>query len=267
MSDEVEKTECATIIQDVTQYAWGALSEDLRPTVAAHLAQCVSCRELVSFVSEFVAAASEGGALRQAPAEHPDPSLIVDLEADDLNEKDAREVSLHLLDCKTCREAYLLLRSLSDEQFEERVWAEQPWPVTLAKAMQLLIDLGKVYGSGTRIGPIQVLSERVALGAKVLEVPVGENVYRVQAMVTEAGFLSFDIAGSRTPVRAQLGVWVCSGAGENLISTKTDNSGNLHFEVPRKVSFGDLLVVTFSLKGTGMFFVFRVAARQRSAVA
>ena len=108
-------------------------------TVRLHLKKCPACTGLVSFVKEFIAEARENQSLQASSSEpHPDAALIVGLEADNLDEQTARKVGLHLLDCKTCREAYLQLRSLSNEQFEERVLekaaAPSSWPQIRSKA-------------------------------------------------------------------------------------------------------------------------------------
>jgi predicted anti-sigma-YlaC factor YlaD len=122
--NRIRETECARLNENVICYAWGILSQELRPAVEAHVAHCPSCNDLVSFVSQLIAVESKKRASQNAPTEHPDPSQIVALEADELKEEEAREVGLHLLDCKACRQAYLLIRGLSEEQFEERVLAQ-----------------------------------------------------------------------------------------------------------------------------------------------
>ncbi len=123
--NEFEKSECSMLSDEVTAYAWGGRGDELRALVEAHLNECPSCRQFVSFVQEFIATARENRAGPDAlPGPHPDASLIVDLEADTLDEQTAQKVGLHLLECKSCRDAYLRLRSLTDSQFEERILAE-----------------------------------------------------------------------------------------------------------------------------------------------
>src|ERR1700731_561904 len=121
-----DKTGCSTLADDVTLYVWSGLTAELRPAVKAHLKKCASCREFVAFMKEFVSTSRKDKAnAHTASGPHPDPSLIVDLEAAELDLKTSREVSLHLLACGPCREAYLRLRSLSKNQFEERLLAEE----------------------------------------------------------------------------------------------------------------------------------------------
>src|SRR6266849_824428 len=118
--DDVETPECSKLAREVTRYAWGELPEDSRPAIEKHLSQCPSCSELTSFVGKMTAAARENQGRWSPPADpHPEPSLIVDLEAEELDEETAERVSVHLLRCRPCREAYLRLRSLSMDHFEE----------------------------------------------------------------------------------------------------------------------------------------------------
>ena len=183
---DFEVPDCAKLADDVTRYAWGELPEGSRPAVEQHLQHCTACSELISFVDMFSAAARENRGRRDSPSEHPDPSLIVDLEADELEEERARQVSVHLLDCKPCREAYLRLRRLSDEQFEEKVLAgvlEGPeralaWTKVILRAVRGLLESLSVTGSGMLLQPAyagvgrgetEVLSDRLRLEDTVVD--------------------------------------------------------------------------------------------------
>jgi hypothetical protein len=165
---EADNTECLTLADDVTLYAWGGLTDDLRPAVEAHLRECPSCAKFVAFMKDFIAANRERLADAEMPSEsHPDASLIVELEADELDIKTSREVSLHLLDCRPCREAYLRLRSLSNERFEERLLAEE-------------IDLAESHSANTLVGPVRIVRElhlevSEPMRVKVLKAKTGEG--------------------------------------------------------------------------------------------
>jgi hypothetical protein len=159
--DESESPDCSKIADDVTRYAWVDLGKESRAAVEAHLKQCASCGELVSFVTELTAAARKNPEPDLPGQAHPHPSLIVDLEADKLDEQDARRVSLHLLDCKPCREAYLRLRSLSEERIEEKVLGgalEPPervpgWTTIILRVVQGALESLSVTGPGTLLQP------------------------------------------------------------------------------------------------------------------
>jgi predicted anti-sigma-YlaC factor YlaD len=190
---EQESFDCASLACDAIRYALRELPEESWPTVKAHLDRCKSCRELVSFAEMLTATAGRSQAKEKRPADHPDPSLIADLEADNLDPETARKVSLHLLDCKPCREAYLRLRSLTDVRFEQRVLAAdtaQPpraelpvdegesepewysgdprdrWQKFLEDELEKthLIDLGKYYEVGANLGPpgVQLIAAKPA---------------------------------------------------------------------------------------------------------
>jgi hypothetical protein len=117
----VEASGCSEFADEVTRYAWGELSEERRDEVEAHLQKCPPCKELATFTEDLIRAVREDPK-RSAPIAEPCPdvSLIVDLEAEALNEETARHVTAHLLYCKKCRDAYLQVRALSAERFEER---------------------------------------------------------------------------------------------------------------------------------------------------
>lgn len=166
---EFKKTECSVLADNVTLYVWGVLADDARPAVETHLRKCTSCGEFVAFMKEFISAnRNERTSAQMLLGPHPDPSLIVDLEADELDTETSQKVALHLLECEPCREAYLRVRSLNNDQFEELLWAEE-------------IDLGKNYAAGTQVGPIRIVSEKEYIFGPLLKVTVirftmGENV-------------------------------------------------------------------------------------------
>jgi len=227
-------------------------------------------------MQKFNALAKEGLTNVDSPGEpHPSASLIVELEADELEEKTAQNIRAHLLYCKTCREKYLLLRKLSQEQFEEHLLATDgpSWLRMLVKALEFVIDLGKTYGPGSLIGSIRVLAEQPAVAvrgggtststSKVLEVSVGENTYSIQVGATENDALSCDVAGVHTPVKTPLGVSVFSESGGELVSTKTDEFGNVHFVLPSV--HDDLLLLVLNLKGEKQEVLLRIPESKKPA--
>ena len=242
--NEFEKTECSKLADDVTRYAWGELAQDLRPAVEAHVKGCTSCTELVSFVKEFISAARQNAGRPTSPDEpHPDASLIVDLEADELDEETARQVSMHLLDCKPCREAYLLLRSLSNDQFEERVLATDFWQELIQEGASSFISGRKAHG-GTIVALFPGLLQNRGISFKVFEISAEENTYRVTLSISPEGAVSCDIKGTRTPLEIPLNVSASLADSGEQISTKTDTLGNGHLVVRGAL----LLIFDFSLK-------------------
>src|SRR5712692_9279347 len=116
-----ERPDCMQLSRDVTRYMFGELPEENKSFIETHLADCPPCSKRVVFARKFTALAKEQFTRADMPDEPcPDTSDIVALEADKLDEETARHVRAHLLFCKLCREEYLLLRRLSNEQLEEK---------------------------------------------------------------------------------------------------------------------------------------------------
>lgn len=241
------------------RYAFGDLPEKEQNTVDQHLRSCTSCQEFVSFVREFNSNLREARPLSRIAEETcPDPSLVVALEANELDKQAAQHVRAHMLFCRDCLEEYFALRRLS------RTF----WQEVVEKLKGLVIDLGRTYAPGTLIGSIRIVAEQPALGvrgdktekapSKVLEVSVGENTYSIELAVTEQSSVSFDIAGFRTPVKGPLGISLRSETGGNFFSTQSDEFGNTHFVVPGASLPDDILLLTLNLKGSEQQLLLRI---------
>jgi DNA-binding CsgD family transcriptional regulator len=286
--DDSEKPECTNLADDVTLYIWGNLAESLRPAVEAHLNECPSCNNFVSRMKEFIAASRTNRAKAEKfPSTHPDPSLIVGLEAEKLDEKDTERVSLHLLQCGPCRDAYLRLRSLSSERFEERVLAENEAPhssLQIQDTVMLLperaggkrraIDLGKIYGKNALVGPVRVSGEErltVTLHSyhtKELEVGVGEIVCFVKVVVTETEEharpqfeVDFRVASPQI-LNERLDVSVYSAKGRELVTRTANDRGVCHLWVPGTVSPGAKLVLSLKFKAIEQQLHFRLPIKK-----
>src|SRR5712691_4525374 len=143
-----ERPDCLQLSRDVTRYMFGELPEADASFIETHLADCPPCSKRVTFARKFTALAKKQLTRADTPDEPcPDTSVIVALEADELDEETARHVRAHLLFCKLCREEYLLLRRLSNEQLEEKA--------VTAKQGGLIIDpvpggikCLEIFGSG-----------------------------------------------------------------------------------------------------------------------
>jgi len=96
---------CAGIREALVWYPTGSLSEEERRRIAAHVAVCPECAEMLQFVTGFKAEIEEG------PSPHPDPETLV-LYAEDPQAVPASERSLiesHVKSCPTCAQELLLL--------------------------------------------------------------------------------------------------------------------------------------------------------------
>jgi hypothetical protein len=262
---ETDKTKCLTLADDVTLYVWGGLTDDLRPAVEAHLRECPSCAKFVAFMNEFIATNRKDSASVQMPSgPHPDASLIVDLEADELDAKTTRKVSLHLLYCRPCREAYLRLRGLSNDRFEELVLAEE-------------INLGEKYGAEMLVGPLRMwgagtlklsadmtvwfLKATAAQGIPISIAFYETNISAIKSLFT----VDFFIGPMPRKSKELLKAWTLSEAGEEL-EVKTRYKGDLRFcgfRIPAyKFQPGMQLLVTLDFSGNEQQLCFRLPAKK-----
>lgn len=120
---EVTVPSCDEIDELVTRYAYGSRqSREERSQVEEHLKNCVPCSELVFFVQKTMALARKEPIRFEPPTE---PCLTTDtfiaLDEGTLDEETGRKAKLHLLACPHCREVFLMLRSLSERQVQERI--------------------------------------------------------------------------------------------------------------------------------------------------
>jgi DNA-binding CsgD family transcriptional regulator len=141
-----------------------------------------------------------------------------------LDTETSRKVTLHLLECEPCREAYLRLRSLNNDQFEELLLAEE-------------IDLGKNYAADTQVGPVRIVSEKEYMLGPLLKVTVirfttGENVsisltlleskIPAKTHLFRAGF-NIEVVPETSIDRPEVSLW--SEKGKKLSAACTDATG------------------------------------------
>jgi len=243
--------------EDLIRYLDGALDENEKGALEKHLETCPDCRRYLSNVKDFNQGLTELGEEEFSSREPcPDSWTLVAYEAGKIDEESARNLRVHLLFCDDCREEFYDLRRAS---------REESWRELVDRLKESVIDLAKTYGPQKLLGSIRIVSEQPALArggetpkaiSKALEVPLGENVYSVELAITEDGFVSFDIAGVRTPAKMPLGIFISSETGGELMSGQTDEFGNTHFVVPSTAD--DLLLVTLTLNKDEQQLLFRV---------
>jgi hypothetical protein len=265
---EYSTTACAELEDKVTRFAYETeISQQDRRRVEEHMKACPTCGELVFFIQKTRDLARKTPIrFEQASESCPDADTIVALEEGTLDRDLSRKLGVHLLHCKQCREAYLLLRSLSEERFEEKVLERfdthaARWPEWLARVKTFVVDLSKTYGPGAMLGAIRIAAERPAFAvapargekaaepvSKVLELNLGGNVYGIELGLREDGSITCDIAGYETPQEKPAHVAVVSENGE-LFSTETDRHGNAHFALEKQVISRGIHVLTLQLDG------------------
>src|SRR6266849_2403109 len=106
---------CLTLKEQVTRYAYGdALSTAEEQTLRAHLAECTSCQDFVSFVRKSRAVARTD----------------VTPEAGRTGCPSADEIRQHILNCRWCRAEYLRLSNLVSEEIPDFVFNAAPSQTT-----------------------------------------------------------------------------------------------------------------------------------------
>src|SRR6266852_5528117 len=111
----------------VMSYAYGqALSAADRQKADKHLGTCADCRETVGFIRQSLKTTRTRPEPTDPGEPHPDPALIVALEADTLDAPTSEHVSAHIVHCDSCREEFLTLLKWSNERVEERALAGDP---------------------------------------------------------------------------------------------------------------------------------------------
>lgn len=255
---------CMEMIDSVTRYAHRDMAEGEEGRVAKHLDECPSCRDFVNFIQEFSEA---GKQQRLTPDEpHPESSVIVALEAEELDKEESERVFAHVLRCDTCRKEYLFLSGVSGAAIRERLFATdvlsvkdraREWIKALLSYLgDRIINIAKTYDPGTVIGGVRVLAEAPAFGfrggapekapSKLLEVAVDGFTYGVTIGIDAEGSPWCDIAGV-TGEEGPVAVTFYSDEGEEFLSSKTDEHGNGHFTVPRPAR--ELLIIELQRQG------------------
>lgn len=237
--DHDQVTGCAQFGDEVSRYLWGALPEERRAAVEAHLRECAPCRELATFTKDLIAVVREDSSRVLPIAEPcPDASLIVGLEAEELDEITARHVTAHLLHCKKCRDAYLLLRTLSAGKVEERalkdadvaeVSRRQAENASLAEQERLYVNLVEriratkvpTRGFGVLNMPFDVRTSDKEMRDLVI---IGSEMFYVEVSRTAFG-LRISTArkhGEKRQVQLALSHW---DTDELLLVWSTDENG------------------------------------------
>src|SRR6266849_8356348 len=118
---------CKTVEPLVMSHAYGrTLSASDRQKAEKHLGTCADCTEAVGFIRASIKTARTHPQPPGPGEPHPDPALIVALEADTLDAPTSEHVSAHIVHCDQCRAEYLTLLKWSNERVEERALARDP---------------------------------------------------------------------------------------------------------------------------------------------
>jgi hypothetical protein len=248
----------------LVRYAEGTLSFNERGAAEQHLGDCAACRDFVSFVQDFnsaLVAAKPDGDGPDEPC--PDSSLIIALDADELDDETARQIRAHLLFCRACLEEFFLLWRLGQEEGSAFV----SWLPQFEKLKERILDLGVTYGVGTLLGPLRIAAEAPAFAmrggpdageaSKSVEVKVGENTYGLEFHASTDA-VSCDIVGFQTMLQSPLEVTIFSESGAKVASTHTDKFGNVRISAPRNRSASGMWLLSLACGGAERQILFRV---------
>lgn len=243
--------------EDLLRYRDGLTQGDEKRVLEEHLAGCTECRDFLSFVKGFSEGLSHLEKEQLSSAEPcPDSWTLASYEAGKVDEETARHLRTHLLVCDRCAKEFHALRraSLEESRFER-----------IERLKEFVIDMGKTYGLGNVIGPVQIIAERPLFAMrghgsskvtnKILEITVGENTYSLEVKLDENQRLSCDIAGIRTHTKEPLRISVHSGKGEELAFAHSDKTGNCRFAVPRASGTDNFRIITIELKEVRQSFL------------
>jgi hypothetical protein len=176
----------------------------------------------------------------------PDSWTLASYVSGDLNQEAQQAVNAHIAFCDTCFDEYAAL--IGQDKLWQLLQGERTLVGDIAEArFQKSMGWKKTVANFVRQKGQEV--------AKVLEVAVGGNTYSV-ALSLEGGALSCSVAALRTPLKSALRITVGSGTGKELISTRSDESGNSRFVVPSAA--GDMRVLTLDLQGIMHQISFRI---------
>jgi hypothetical protein len=233
----------------------------------------------------------------------PDSWTLASYVTGELDDKEARRtINSHLAFCDSCFKDYAALVgpekiaamfSEAGKKFSVKNAASKNitvddlnarWRRIRDEKMKCIIDLGRIYGANTHMGPIRIAAEKPTFSAgewktalndlgtrilgtewcdgelsKEIEVPMGKNAYRVKLRASSKEVVC-DISGLRTPVQMPLRILLWETRDEKTLysvtSWQTDNFGNAH--IPFAATIGTLLALNLVLKDKEQSIGFRI---------
>jgi hypothetical protein len=250
--------------EELLRYAENSLTPAEKRTVDEHLKVCEDCRQQLSFIEDLKG--SLGGLSEEEFSSNepcPDSETLVSYEAGEVDAETARHLRAHLLFCDTCAKEFYALRRAS---------REESWRELIERLKKFVVDFAQSYGPGALLGQIRVVAEQLAPAvrggelqkalSKVLEIPVGENIYSLEATATQEGSLSCDVTGLQTMLKVPLSILVRSETGEELLSVESDKLGNCYFSVPLSSGSWNSCVLSFNLQGNESHLLLRLHGAQ-----
>src|SRR6266404_6874949 len=214
----------------------------------------------------------------------------------ELDDKTRRTINAHIAFCDSCFEEYAALAG--PEKIADILsigftpWASNlqelwdRWPRIRDDKEKCIVDLGRTYGIGTQLGPVQIAAERPAFWKSILsnflssdpddtfragsgellfkqiEIQVGENSYRIELSLLR-GEIVCKISGLHTPLQVPLRIvlWETKDGKElsALGTDHTDDFGNTEIPVV-VINRGVTLILTLVLRDREQLVGFRIPA-------
>src|SRR2546426_11290260 len=133
--------------EKLTRYVFGELAGTERHAVEEHVGSCTPCQDFITFARGFNGALREAKPQSSGPGEScPDASLIVDLEAGELDSETARHVHAHILFCGQCKQEFYALRQLRSPS----------WTKLVVDAVRGALECANLSGSAELVEPAYI---------------------------------------------------------------------------------------------------------------
>ena len=204
--------------EKLTRYAFGELVGTERQAVEVHLGSCTPCREFLAFARGFNAALQEGKPESSDPGEPcPDASVIVDLEAGELDSETARHVHAHILFCANCKQEFYALRGLRSPS----------WTKLVIDAVRGALECVSISGSAELLEPVYIgvrdagrsdKRNRIEIEDTLVDADSGTTSHMRLAIEAEPNRDSAAIFLAATPPQAEWKVSVFGMQEEELAS-------------------------------------------------
>jgi hypothetical protein len=167
----------------------------------------------------------------------PDSWTLASYVTGELHPRTQQAVNVHMAFCDRCLEDYVALAGPEKiaEILSQEIWQRKPLEADLQAAKIFEIakkhEAERVERRSYRLKKSmkRAVEKAQAVVTKVLV--VGKNTYTVDVSMN-AGRAICTVAGLRTPAKIPLKISVRSETGTEVISTRTDDSGNAQFVLP-----------------------------------
>jgi hypothetical protein len=186
----------------------------------------------------------------------PDSWNLASYVTGEMTKGQQQEMNVHLAFCDACLEKYVALAGPEKiaEILSQEIWGGNlPEKTRSEPFKEEIASIRKRFEKHLGKGFQEVTNKwrraaRIAKSASEV-LKVGQNTYSFGVSMKE-GHVMCTVAALRTPVKVPLTISVRSETGTEVLSTRTDDSGNVQFVLP--VTARDSSVLTVEVTGPGL---------------